>query len=100
MNFLNFFFLSIFLFFIGFLGIFVNRKNVLLIIMCVELILLAINLSFLITSSYIDDIFGQIFAIFILTVAAAESSIGLAILVIYYRIRGTISIEFINLLKG
>tara|TARA_B110000444_G_C18838470_1_gene597473 strand:+ start:676 stop:978 length:303 start_codon:yes stop_codon:yes gene_type:complete len=100
MNFLNFFFLSIFLFFIGFLGIFVNRKNVLLIIMCVELILLAINFSFLITSSYIDDIFGQIFAIFILTVAAAESSIGLAILVIYYRIRGTISIEFINLLKG
>ena len=100
MNFLNFFFLSNFLFFIGFIGIFVNRKNVLLIIMCVELILLAINLSFLITSSYIDDIFGQIFAIFILTVAAAESSIGLAILVIYYRIRGTISIEFINLLKG
>ena len=100
MNFLNFFFLSIFLFFIGFLGIFVNRKNVLLIIMCVELILLAINFSFLITASYIDDIFGQIFAIFILTVAAAESSIGLAILVIYYRIRGTISIEFINLLKG
>ena len=68
--------------------------------MCVELILLAINFSFLITASYIDDIFGQIFAIFILTVAAAESSIGLAILVIYYRIRGTISIEFINLLKG
>ena len=68
--------------------------------MCVELILLAINFNFLITSSYIDDIFGQIFAIFVLTVAAAESSIGLAILVLYYRIRGTISIEFINLLKG
>jgi NADH-quinone oxidoreductase subunit K len=77
-----------------------NRKNILLIIVCVELILLGVNFNFLITSYYLDDIVGQIFALFILTVAAAESSIGLAILVVYYRIRGTISIEFVNSLKS
>lgn len=68
--------------------------------MSVELMLLAINFNFLVTSSYLDDRVGQIFAIFVLTVAAAESSIGLAILVVYYRIRGTVAIEFINLLRG
>jgi len=85
---------------IGILGIFINRKNVLLIIICVELILLAINFSFLISSFYLDDAFGQLFVIFVLTVAAAESSIGLAILVTYYRVRGNITVESVNLLKG
>jgi NADH-quinone oxidoreductase subunit K len=88
------------IFFIGLAGIFANRKNILLIIVSVELMLLSINALFLVSSVYIDDRLGQIFAIFILTIAAAESSIGLAILVSYYRIRGTIAIEFINLIKG
>jgi NADH-quinone oxidoreductase subunit K len=68
--------------------------------MSVELILLSINANFLIVSAYLDDRLGQIFALFILTVASAESAIGLAILVVFYRLRGTVSIEFVNLLKG
>jgi NADH-quinone oxidoreductase subunit K len=68
--------------------------------MSIELMLLAINLNFIIFSIFLDDILGQLFALLILTVAAAESAIGLALLVVYYRIRGTISIEFINLMKG
>jgi|TARA_B100001250_G_scaffold404796_2_gene421288 NADH-quinone oxidoreductase subunit K len=88
------------LFFIGLFGIFINRKNVLTVIICIELILLSINLSLLMSAFYLDDILGQIFVVMILTVAAAESSIGLAILIIYYRLRGTIAIEFINYLKG
>jgi NADH-quinone oxidoreductase subunit K len=100
MNFITLFFIPFAIFFIGLFGIFLNRKNVLLIIVCIELILLAINFSFLISSYYLDDVLGQIFALFILTVAAAESSIGLAILVVYYRVKGTISIEFVNSLKG
>jgi|TARA_B110000902_G_scaffold257585_2_gene325993 NADH-quinone oxidoreductase subunit K len=68
--------------------------------MCIELNLLAINFSFLVTSFYLDDVLGQIYTIFILVIAAAETSIGLAILVVYYRIRGTISIEFLNKLRG
>ena len=70
------------------------------VIICIELILLSINLNLLMSAYYLDDILGQIFVIMILTVAAAETSIGLAILIIYYRIRGTIAIEFINYLKG
>lgn len=69
-------------------------------LMCIELMLLAVNLNFLIFSTYLDDLSGQIFSLLILTVAAAESSIGLALLVMYYRTRGTISIEYMNLLKG
>ena len=69
-------------------------------LMSIELMFLAVNFNFIIFSVFLDDIIGQIFALFILTVAAAESAIGLAILVIYYRIRGTVSIEYINLLKG
>ena len=68
--------------------------------MSIELMLLAVNLNFIIFSVFLDDIMGQIFALFVLTVAAAESAIGLAILVVYYRIRGTVSIEYINLLKN
>ena len=88
------------IFLIGIFGIVLNRKNVLLVIICVELILLAINFTFLISSFYLDDVLGQVFAIFILVVAAAESSIGLAILVTFYRLKGTISINSINKLKG
>ena len=80
----------------NFVGKFLNKKSIILVLMSVELMLLAINFSLLITSSYIDDSFGQIFALFILTVAAAESSIGLAILVVYYRLQGTIALESIN----
>lgn len=100
MNLLTILITPITLFIIGIIGIFLNRKNVLLVIVCVELILLSLNTLFLFSSFYLDDIFGQIFALFIITVAAAESSIGLAILVIYYRARGTISIDLVNKLKG
>jgi NADH-quinone oxidoreductase subunit K len=90
----------IIIFLIGLNGIFLNRKNILLIIICVELVLLSLNFSFLIVSFYLDDVLGQIFAIFILTVASAETSIGLAILISFYRIRGSISIDSVNLLKN
>jgi len=88
------------LFLIGLSGIFLNRKNILLLLMSIELMLLAVNFNFIIFSVFLDDILGQLFALLVLTVAAAESAIGLAILVVYYRIRGTIAIEFINLMKG
>jgi NADH-quinone oxidoreductase subunit K len=88
------------LFLIGLTGIFLNRKNILLLLMSIELMLLAINFNFIIFSVFLDDILGQLFALLVLTVAAAESAIGLAILVVYYRIRGTIAIEFINLMRG
>lgn len=87
------------LFLLGIAGVFLNRKNILIILMSVELMLLAINFNFIIFSVYLDDIVGEIFALFILTVAAAESAIGLAILVVYYRIRGTIAIELVSLLR-
>lgn len=88
------------IFVLGTLGIVLNRKNVLIILMSIELILLAINLNFIIFSSYLDDISGQLFALFILTVAASESAIGLALLIIYYKVRGTIVIENLPNLKG
>jgi NADH-quinone oxidoreductase subunit K len=100
MNFITVFLISLGLFFIGLFGIFVNRKNLLTVIICLELILLSINFNLLISAFYLDDVLGEIFVIIILTVAAAESSIGLAVLIIYYRLRGTIAIEFINSLKG
>ena len=96
----NFLVVSMSLFFIGLYGIMLNRKNIVVMLMSIELVLLAINFNFIVFSVFLDDIFGQIFALFVLTVAAAESAIGLAILVVYYRIRGTVSIEYINLLKG
>jgi len=96
----NYLLLACCLFLIGLCGIFLNRKNIIIILMSIELMLLAINLNFIIFSIFLDDILGQLFALLILTVAAAESAIGLALLVVYYRIRGTISIEFINLMKG
>ena len=88
------------LFLLGIWGIFLNRKNIIVMLMSIELMLLAVNCNFLVFSMYIDDVLGQVFSLFILTVAAAESSIGLALLVIYYRVRGTVAVEFINLLKG
>src|SRR5215813_2437257 len=85
---------------IGVLGIFLNRKNVIIILMSIELILLAVNLNFVAFSAFLGDLVGQIFALFILTVAAAEAAIGLAILVVYFRNRGTIAVEDVNLMKG
>ena len=88
------------LFTIGVFGIFVNRKNIIVILMSVELILLAVNLNFVAFSSQLGDLAGQVFALLILTVAAAEAAIGLAILVVYYRNRGSIAVEDVNSLKG
>src|ERR1700748_1590258 len=84
------------LFTIGVLGIFLNRKNIIVILMSVELILLAVNINFVAFSSYLGRLVGQVFALFILTVAAAEAAIGLAILVVYFRNRGTIAVEDVN----
>lgn len=91
---------SLVLFLIGVCGIFLNRKNIILMLMSIEVMLLAINFSLIVFSVYLDDVMGQLFSLLVLTVAAAESAIGLAILVIYYRIRGTISIDQINLIRG
>lgn len=91
---------NIFLFFTGILGIVLNQRSILLILMCIELMLLSVNLNFILFSIYLDDIYGQIFSLFILTVAAAESAIGLAILILYYRLRGKISINEKVTLKG
>ncbi len=91
---------NIILFFTGIFGILRNKRNILVILMCIELVLLSVNLNFIIFSVYLDDLYGQVFSLFILTIAAAESAIGLAILIIYYRIRGNISINQIATLKG
>lgn len=77
-----------------------NRKNLILMLMSIELMLLSLNYSLILTTAYVDDILGQVFALYILVVAAAESAIGLSILVAYYRVRGTISVQYLNLLKG
>lgn len=81
-------------------GIFINRKNVIILLMCVELQLLAVNLNFIAFSHYLHDLAGQLFVFFILTVAAAESAIGLAILVVLFRNRGTINVEDLDTMKG
>jgi NADH-quinone oxidoreductase subunit K len=91
---------SMILFLLGIWGIFLNRKNIIIMLMSIELMLLAVNLNLLLFSVYLDDLIGQLFALLVLTVAAAESAIGLALLVVYYRVRGTIAVEFINLIKG
>ena len=88
------------LFALGIFGIFLNRKNVIIILMSIELMLLAVNINFVAFSSFLGDLVGQVFAMFVLTVAAAEAAIGLAILVVYFRNRGTIAVEDINLMKG
>jgi len=88
------------LFTLGVFGIFLNRKNVIIIMMSIELMLLAVNINFVAFSVVLNDLVGQIFAMFVLTVAAAEAAIGLAILVVYFRNRGTIQVEDIDLMKG
>jgi len=88
------------LFVIGIFGIFLNRKNVIIILMSIELMLLAVNINFVAFSTHLGDIGGQVFTLFILTVAAAEAAIGLAILVCFHRNRGTIAVEDINVMKG
>ena len=88
------------LFTIGVLGIFLNRRNVILMLMAIELILLAVNINLVAFSAFLGDLTGQIFAMFVLTVAAGEAAIGLAILVIYFRARGTIAVDDVNRMKG
>ena len=88
------------LFTLGVIGIFLNRKNVIVILMSIELMLLAVNMNFVAFSTHLGDLVGQVFALFVLTVAAAEAAIGLAILVVYFRNRGTIEVDDINMMKG
>ena len=88
------------LFTLGVFGIFLNRKNVIIILMSVELILLAVNINFVGFSAHLSDLAGQVFALLILTVAAAEAAIGLAILVIFFRNRGSIAVDDVNMMKG
>ena len=88
------------LFSLGTAGIFINRKNVLILLMCIELMLLAVNLNFLAFSHYLEDLAGQVFVFFILTVAAAEAAIGLAILVVVFRNRGTIDVTELDSMRG
>jgi NADH-quinone oxidoreductase subunit K len=88
------------LFTIGVFGIFINRKNVIVILMSVELLLLAVNINLVAFSAFLNDLTGQIFALMVLTVAAAEAAIGLAIVVCYFRNRGSIAVDDINLMKG
>ena len=88
------------LFTLGVFGIFLNRKNIIIILMSIELILLAVNLNFVAFSAVLNDLSGQVFALLVLTVAAAEAAIGLAILVIFYRNRGSIAVDDVNLMKG
>ena len=92
--------INIFLYIIVMLGIVFNRRSILIILMCIELMLLSLNLNFIVFSIYFDDLFGQLFSLFILTVAASESAVGLAIIIIYYRVRGNISIDQNYLLRG
>lgn len=96
----NFLLISSVLFLIGVLGIIINRTNLIIMLMSIEIMLLAINISFITYSIFLDDLLGQIFAFFILTVAAAESAIGLAIIVVYFRVKSTISVESISLIKN
>lgn len=100
LNQINYITLSAFLFFLSVLGIFLNQKNILVMLMALEIMFLSVSINLVSSSIYLDDIAGQILSLLILTIAAAESSIGLAILVIYYRIRNSISVELINLTKG
>lgn len=92
--------LAAILFTLGVFGIFLNRKNVIVILMSIELMLLAVNINFVAFSAYLDNLTGQVFSMFILTVAAAEAAIGLAILVTFFRIKGSIAVDEISSMKG
>ena len=96
----HYLFVAAVLFTLGVFGIFLNRKNIILIMMCIELILLSVNINLVAFSSFHGDVLGQVFALVILTVAAAEAAIGLAILVVYFRNRGTIAVEDVNMMRG
>ncbi len=96
----HYLFVAAIIFALGIFGIFLNRKNVIIILMSIELMLLAVNINFIAFSTVLQDLVGQVFALFVLTVAAAEAAIGLAILVIYFRNRGTIAVEDVNLMRG
>ena len=91
---------SAILFVLGVLGIFLNRKNIIILLMSIELMLLAVNINLVAFSSFLGDLAGQVFTLFVLTVAAAEAAIGLAILVCFFRNRGTIAVEDVNVMKG
>lgn len=97
---IHFLVLAAMIFTIGIFGIFLNRKNVIVILMSIELMLLSVNINFVAFSAYLQDFAGQVFAMFVLTVAAAEAAIGLAILVVFFRNRGSIAVEDISSLKG
>ncbi len=100
MDIINYLILSSIIFSIGLLGIFINRKNMITILMSIELMLLGVNINFVGFSSYLNDLSGQIFAMFILVVAAAEAAVGLAILTVFFKNKGTISVDKINKMKG
>jgi NADH-quinone oxidoreductase subunit K len=91
---------SLILFITGILGVVLNRLNILIIIMCIELCFLSINLNFIFVSVYLDDFYGQIFSLFVLTIIAAESAIGLALLIVFYRIKGNILLNNLTIIKG
>jgi len=97
---LKYFLLSFILLFIGFMGLFLTKRHIIILLLSIELLFLAINYNFLLFSVFLDDIIGQFFALCVITIAAAESSIGLSILVIFYKLRGGISLDIINYLKG
>jgi len=97
---LNYILLGIILFIIGSLGMFILKKHIINIIISLEIILLSININFITISCYFDDLIGQIYALIILTLAAAETAIGLSIIILYYRLRGGISVDLLNLLKS
>ena len=91
---------SVFLFFIGLIGFFVNRKNILLLLLALEIMLLAVNFNLIIFSVFIDDLLGQLFMLIVLTVAAAESALGLAILIVYYPVRGGVALDTVQILRS
>ena len=97
---INYLSINTILFFIGALGLVLNRKNILIIFMVLELMLLSVTMNFVVFSKHLDDVMGQMFALYVLTVAAAESATGLAILVVYYRVRGTIAVEQVQTMRG
>jgi len=96
----NYLIVGALVFVIGVMGIFLNRRNVIIILMSIELILLSVSINFVTFSAFLGDLFGQVFVMFVLTVAAAESAIGLAILMVYFRNRGSIAVEDVNTMKG
>lgn len=100
LNLVKFCTIPVVLYVVGLSGIYLNRKNIIIVLMSIELMLLAINFNFIVFACYLGDRLGHLFALFVLTVAAAESAIGLAILVVFYRVHGTVSVNSIRLMKG